>query len=62
MTMVRRTSTPVVPLLNFVVTTAACSSIWMHGGKVFMQPKLMMVGQCLVGIVCTIVAHLLENG
>mmetsp|Transcript_14968 Transcript_14968/g.31340 ORF Transcript_14968/g.31340 Transcript_14968/m.31340 type:complete len:572 (-) Transcript_14968:46-1761(-) len=62
MTMVRRTGTPVVPLLNSVVTTAACSSIWMHGGKVFMQPKLMMVGQCLVGIVCTIVAHIVEKG
>jgi len=62
MTIVRRTSTPVVPLLNFVVITVACSSIWMHGGNVFMQPKLMLVGQALVGIVSTIVAHILEKG
>mmetsp|Transcript_118890 Transcript_118890/g.348199 ORF Transcript_118890/g.348199 Transcript_118890/m.348199 type:complete len:566 (+) Transcript_118890:62-1759(+) len=62
LTMVRRTSTPVVPLLNSVVITVACSSIWMHGGNVFMQPKLMLVGQALVGIVSTIVAHILEKG
>jgi len=62
MTMVRRTSTPMVPLLNFVVTAVACSSIWMHGGSVFMQPKFMLVGQFLVGVVSTIVAHILEKG
>jgi len=62
MTMVRRTNTPMVPLLNFVVTTVACSSILMHGNNVFMQPKFMMVGQVLVGVVLTIVAHILEKG
>jgi len=62
MTMVRRTSTPMVPLLNFVVVTVACSSIWTHGGNVFMQPRFMLVGQFVVGVVSTIVAHILEKG
>jgi len=61
MTMVRRTDTPMVPLLNVAVIAVASTSIWMHGDRVFMQPKLMLGGQVMVGVVATALAHVFEK-